>query len=422
MKPTESDDVPFGERAVYVAIVDISGDGDFMELVRSALSAAISALQPCDLFALVTVSEDIGIYDLRADLPSARQVAVEASGAGLALCDLIPLQEALVPVGQFAAQIQGAIESLLAQQEAEGMSTSAVEADDVPRQRKRRVGFGAAVSSVVELLGTSDHGRAYAPRLLSFLAGLPNHGPGSLRPRFANDADGRRQREREPSSLKPATTYTTTAVFAFRFQIRCAVTVAVLGQVLHRARRAVCIERDLCRPLCRLSQARRPGFVGAAAHFERRRPAALRAGTARLNYPLMARAINDVPWIALPHRLARCFRLGRRVGPPCPRMSSDSCRLTVRCKGCYGCAPPKSSLRLPPSATWCAMHSTTTSTISQRATRVRASRSTLGLRTSRRLRRTMVTRVRICNRHGCRWLSATARAPALMIALPPSPW
>ena len=213
MKPTESDDVSFGERAVYVAIVDISGDGDFMELVRSALSAAISALQPCDLFALVTVSEDIGIYDLRADLPSARQVEVEASGAGLALCEIIPLQEALVPVGQFAAQIQGAIESLLAQQEAEGVSTSAVEADDVPRQRKRRVGFGAAVSSVVEFLGTSDRGRAYAPRLLSFLAGLPNHGPGSLRPRFANGADGRRQREREPSSLKPATTHPPTVVF-----------------------------------------------------------------------------------------------------------------------------------------------------------------------------------------------------------------
>ena len=222
MKPTADDEVSFGERPAYIVIVDGSGDGDFMELVRSALSAAVSALEPTDLFALVTVTEDIGLYDLRAAVPAVRQVAVPSSGGlSLPLEELLPLGEALVQVGRYAEEIKAAIDSLLAPEEMAAMEAAAGEAaaehadDEAGEARvkempaevtaKRRVGFGAAVSAVVDLLSTAPSGASYAPRILSFLSGLPNHGAGSLRPRTSNGADGRRQKS--TPSLKPATPF-----------------------------------------------------------------------------------------------------------------------------------------------------------------------------------------------------------------------
>ena len=222
MKPTADDEVSFGERPAYIAVVDGSGDGDFMELVRSALSAAVSALEPTDLFALVTVTEDIGLYDLRAAVPAVRQVAVPSSGGlSVPLEELLPLGEALVQVGRYAETIKAAIDSLLAPEEMAAMEAAAGEvaaqhADDeagesqvkeIPAEAtaKRRVGFGAAVSAVVDLLSTAPSGASYAPRILSFLSGLPNHGAGSLRPRTSNGADGRRQKS--TPSLKPATPF-----------------------------------------------------------------------------------------------------------------------------------------------------------------------------------------------------------------------
>ena len=69
---TEEDEVAFGKQAAYIALVDITGDGDFTELIRNSLAAAVSALQPTDLFGIVVFSEDIGIYDLQAGKPPPR--------------------------------------------------------------------------------------------------------------------------------------------------------------------------------------------------------------------------------------------------------------------------------------------------------------------------------------------------------------
>lgn len=70
---------------------------------------------------------------------------------------------------------------------------------------KRRVGFGSAVSAVVDLLATAPSSATYAPRIMSFLSGLPNHGAGSLRPRSTNGADGRRLKS--TPGLKPTTPF-----------------------------------------------------------------------------------------------------------------------------------------------------------------------------------------------------------------------
>lgn len=72
---------------------------------------------------------------------------------------------------------------------------------------KRRVGFGSAVSAVLDLLATAPSSSTYAPRIMSFLSGLPNHGAGSLRPRTSNGEDGRRVKS--TPGLKPTTPFYT---------------------------------------------------------------------------------------------------------------------------------------------------------------------------------------------------------------------
>lgn len=53
-------------RPAYVAVIDVACDADFLELVRSALLAALLAVGPQALFGIVTVSHRIGIYDTQA--------------------------------------------------------------------------------------------------------------------------------------------------------------------------------------------------------------------------------------------------------------------------------------------------------------------------------------------------------------------
>lgn len=44
---------------IYVALVDLTGGPDFLELVRTALQAALEAVPPSSLFALVTFADAV---------------------------------------------------------------------------------------------------------------------------------------------------------------------------------------------------------------------------------------------------------------------------------------------------------------------------------------------------------------------------
>ena len=46
---------------VYLALVDLCCDEEFLELVRSALLAALEALPPSAVFGLVTFSDKVGV-------------------------------------------------------------------------------------------------------------------------------------------------------------------------------------------------------------------------------------------------------------------------------------------------------------------------------------------------------------------------
>jgi hypothetical protein len=112
-------------------------------MVQNALAAAVSALNPTDLFGIITFSDSLGVYDLRAACPSVRQVQVPANGQlPLTLDEVLPLPELLVPVEKFAAQIQAAIDSL-ALPEVEPEADAGGPSPN--RKPKRKAAFGSAV-------------------------------------------------------------------------------------------------------------------------------------------------------------------------------------------------------------------------------------------------------------------------------------
>ncbi|XP_068639472.1 protein transport protein SEC23 D-like [Aristolochia californica] len=61
---------------VYVAAVDLASSEEFLELIKSALLAALEALGPGSLFGLVTFSHKIGLYDVQGPIPVVKNVFI----------------------------------------------------------------------------------------------------------------------------------------------------------------------------------------------------------------------------------------------------------------------------------------------------------------------------------------------------------
>jgi hypothetical protein len=80
---------------------------DFLELVKSALLAALEALPPAALFGLVTFSHKLGLYDVQGDVPVVKNVAIPPSADSalpLDLDDVMPLEALLAPVSGCESQ------------------------------------------------------------------------------------------------------------------------------------------------------------------------------------------------------------------------------------------------------------------------------------------------------------------------------
>ncbi|KXZ54187.1 hypothetical protein GPECTOR_5g282 [Gonium pectorale] len=137
-----------GPAPVVVALVDTAAGEDFLELVRSSLAAALEALPPVTRFALVSMSDRVGLHDVRGEEPTVRFVpltepapAAAAGGPGAAasraaavaapLSSVLPLADLLVPVWSHKAALTRAIEENL-----------------VPEQ-----GFGDAVDGATDAAG-----------------------------------------------------------------------------------------------------------------------------------------------------------------------------------------------------------------------------------------------------------------------------
>ena len=58
-----------GTAPVYVALIDLVASEETLELVRSAVLAAIEAVGPDALMGIVTFSHRVGLYDVQGDTP-----------------------------------------------------------------------------------------------------------------------------------------------------------------------------------------------------------------------------------------------------------------------------------------------------------------------------------------------------------------
>ncbi|GIL48469.1 hypothetical protein Vafri_4983 [Volvox africanus] len=130
-----------GPAPVVVALVDTAAGEEFLELVRSSLEAALEALPPVTRFALITMSNRLGLHDVRAPEPSVRYVsllepqlrpgasvaAAAASSPAVAapLSDVMPLSSLLAPVGGFKGAITRALEENMVPEQGFGEASDA---------------------------------------------------------------------------------------------------------------------------------------------------------------------------------------------------------------------------------------------------------------------------------------------------------
>lgn len=164
--------VPLEHQVVHVAVVDMSGNSEYLAAVQVGLQALVEALPRDARFALVTFSDKIGLYNLNCSVPHTTYVRVDADAAAVPqppLSALLPLPLGAVPLHSHEQRVSQAIASLM------GASAS--------HSAEKRA-FGAALDLVLDYLLPPPAASAADADLLNvrvscFLAGGVNYGLGS---------------------------------------------------------------------------------------------------------------------------------------------------------------------------------------------------------------------------------------------------
>ncbi|CAA7397033.1 unnamed protein product [Spirodela intermedia] len=167
-------------RPVYVAAVDLSSSEEFLELVKSAILAALEGLSPGSLFGLMAFSHKIGLYDVQGAIPVVKNVFIPPdSDAKLPvdLEDAMPLLSFLAPVETCKDRIAAALETLRPTTSWERTTAAGQGIDGVLLGGR---GFGVAMEALFSYLG-SEYGNTFAlARVFAFLSGPPDYGAGQL--------------------------------------------------------------------------------------------------------------------------------------------------------------------------------------------------------------------------------------------------
>ncbi|CAI9105648.1 OLC1v1004624C1 [Oldenlandia corymbosa var. corymbosa] len=165
---------------VYVAAVDLSSSEEFLELIKSALLAALEALGPGSLFGLATFSHKVGLYDVQGAVPVVKNVFIPPDSDGslpIDLEDVMPLSSFLAPVDTCKDRIAAALETLRPTNSWERTTAAGQGLDGVLLGGR---GFGVAMDALLNYLG-SEYGNTFAlGRIFAFLSGPPDYGAGQL--------------------------------------------------------------------------------------------------------------------------------------------------------------------------------------------------------------------------------------------------
>ncbi|KAI3995544.1 hypothetical protein MKX01_023289 [Papaver californicum] len=171
-------------RPVYVAAVDLSSSEEFLELTKSALLAALEALAPGSLFGLATFSHKLGLYDVQGPIPAVKNIFIppevvdgEPVTSPIELEDVMPLLSFLAPVETCKDRIAAALETLKPTTSWERSTTAGQGLEGVFLGGR---GFGVAMETLLNYLGT-EYGSTFAlARVFAFLSGPPDFGAGQL--------------------------------------------------------------------------------------------------------------------------------------------------------------------------------------------------------------------------------------------------
>mmetsp|Transcript_17666 Transcript_17666/g.42375 ORF Transcript_17666/g.42375 Transcript_17666/m.42375 type:complete len:458 (-) Transcript_17666:91-1464(-) len=225
------DNVELVGRPVYVAVVDLACGEEFLELVKSSLLAALEALPPVALFGIISFCDKIGLHDVQGKVPIVKYVPLVSAAEGqsptrLELKDALALEDLLAPVGQFKDSMYAALEAL-----------EPMNADGAAAGGRGKRGFGGTIQAVLRYLsglaamervgqlldpeeaaslagptqGSAENGGPEpsfmigytGARVMCFLAGAPNHGPGRVE--RASIPSGSHGRPRKLSASDAAT-------------------------------------------------------------------------------------------------------------------------------------------------------------------------------------------------------------------------
>ncbi|KAI9107716.1 hypothetical protein K1719_021379 [Acacia pycnantha] len=175
-----SEEAAMQARPVYVAAVDLSSSEEFLDLIKSALLAALEALAPGSLFGLATFSHKLGLYDVQGPIPVVKNVFIPPDPEGtlsIELEDVMPLLQFLAPVETCKERIASALETLRPTSSWERTTAAGQGLDGVLIGGR---GFGVAMEALFNYLG-SEYGNTFAlARVFAFLSGPPDYGAGQL--------------------------------------------------------------------------------------------------------------------------------------------------------------------------------------------------------------------------------------------------
>ncbi|KMT05478.1 hypothetical protein BVRB_7g176030 [Beta vulgaris subsp. vulgaris] len=167
-------------RPVYVAAVDLSSSEEFLDLIKSALLAALEALPVGALFGLAVFSVKLGLYDVQGPVPVVKNILIPPDADAtiqIGLDDVMPLFSFLAPVETCKERIASAIENLKPMTSWERSAAASQALDGVLLGGR---GFGAAMEALFSYLG-SEYGTTFAlARVFAFLSGVPDYGAGQL--------------------------------------------------------------------------------------------------------------------------------------------------------------------------------------------------------------------------------------------------
>lgn len=194
---------------VYVAAIDLSSSEEFLELVKSALLAALEALSPGSLFGILTFSSKIGLYDVQGPIPIVKNVFIPPDSDGTLFVDLkdvMPFQSFLAPVDTCKDRIAEALETIKPISSWE-MATNTSQVEDHALHHTR--GFGVAMDALVNYLSV-EYGTTFElARIFVFLSGPPNYGAGRLDTRSNEDHSTRKVVDSDHTLLPEQTRFYT---------------------------------------------------------------------------------------------------------------------------------------------------------------------------------------------------------------------